>query len=600
MVHRAYEQYVWTGDRRWIEDPVLLDYYEFVMTDFVDVHYKEDDDGIADVPAEKGIHVSYYEFEREKLRSAADAFGSQYRATVAYSRILAARGENEGAKKYEERAANLLRTLNDQWFCPVQQRFVRGITRSRWQHTPQGAKLLQEESRPANFGRENSFFIPLKFTGVDLGERMDDYIDFVHHRTYVDDINIEARTYYPELMYAHGRAAYGWHWLVQSLGTKDRYPEVAFTGVNNVLTGLMGIRGDAVKGQVSTVPRLIGEVPWVAVDHLPVGSDESDRGKNNLFIRHDGNTKTTLKNNAGPNITWQAVFYGEHATLLVDGAETKAKRARYNGQMVSYVSIDVAADSQHVVEVADRTNHVFLSDLDWSEADHPDKTGRDVNTKGTILAANGRYFEKGIGMPGESSVEYALDGKYQQFVAEIAVEEPGRQNSWSGGIVFRVLTDVPDRDNELVDAFMSDELLGETKQVVVDVRGCNRLKLDSWRSHLGPGTQGRQLIKRLIVRHLANQALRCGEKRIAMKGRVEPDRIRGDRRVKIGEGKMQIAFVLVPHGIRQLVLMKVDDFRQPCSGGTKPQELGQIEHVGRHEAVERFAFEQFVRLSRQR
>jgi len=148
LVHRAFEQYQLTGDKRWIEDEALVDFYTFAMTDFTDKYYSEDEDGIADIPANLGIHTSYFEFEQEKLKSAADAFGSQYRATLAYAGILKARGDVEGSKLFEEKAAKLKKTFQTDWYSKATQRYVRGITRTQWKHTATGAKIV-EMKKPA-------------------------------------------------------------------------------------------------------------------------------------------------------------------------------------------------------------------------------------------------------------------------------------------------------------------------------------------------------------------------------------------------------------------------------------------------------------------
>ena len=77
---------------------------------------------------------------------------------------------------------------------------------------------------------------------------------------------------------------------------KNIYPEVAFTSISNTVCGMMGLQADAPNHKVATVSRLTSEVPWVELDHIPVGD-------NNLKLRHDGTDRSTMTNSSGGTIT---------------------------------------------------------------------------------------------------------------------------------------------------------------------------------------------------------------------------------------------------------------------------------------------------------
>src|SRR5882757_9576619 len=47
LVERGYQQYRWTGDRRYVTDPDLVEYYDTAVTDFIAAH-DDDGDTIAD------------------------------------------------------------------------------------------------------------------------------------------------------------------------------------------------------------------------------------------------------------------------------------------------------------------------------------------------------------------------------------------------------------------------------------------------------------------------------------------------------------------------------------------------------------------------
>jgi NPCBM/NEW2 domain/Melibiase len=114
---------------------------------------------------------------------------------------------------------------------------------------------------------------------------------------------------------------------------------------------------------------------------------------------------------------------------------------------------------------------VFLSDLDpvrltpgWRQPE----LNRNFNSGG--LSIGGRRFEKGIGMPTNSEIEFELNGTYENFVALVGVDDEFNNNEAKAE--FFVLGD----GKEL---WKSEELKkGDgTKAVKVDVKNVKRLML---------------------------------------------------------------------------------------------------------------------------
>ncbi len=115
--------------------------------------------------------------------------------------------------------------------------------------------------------------------------------------------------------------------------------------MSHIATRIMGIEPDAHGRSVSTLGRLPAEVAWVQLDHVPVG-------QNDLFIRHeDGNGSTTVANNAGPDINWEALFPGTHPVIQVDGTPRTAVASMINGVPVSGVSIALKSGQRRVATV---------------------------------------------------------------------------------------------------------------------------------------------------------------------------------------------------------------------------------------------------------
>ena len=87
------------------------------------------------------------------------------------------------------------------------------------------------------------------------------------------------------------------------------------------------------------------ELAWVQLDHVPVGQHD-------LLIRHEnGNGSTTVENNTGPDMNWEALFLGTHPVIRIDGALTTAVAASINGVPVSAVSITLRSGQRRVASV---------------------------------------------------------------------------------------------------------------------------------------------------------------------------------------------------------------------------------------------------------
>ena len=470
MVWRSYEQYLWTGDSKWINDTEMFNFYTNIQTNFMDKQGKNTH-GAA---TETKQLASYYEFPNpsEHFVVAGDSIGCQYQSLLAYSNILAKKGLAVDAQTYKAKADALRSNFEANWFDTANNRYVRGFGPGKvtgtqfgtagsynndpnatsekatdgnintWFDSPnpngdytgidlgagnekriykiryyprngwasrmvggkfQGSNTSQTagfvdlhtiETTPApgvftevtvgdttpyrylrylspnggycnvaeigfytssgknfrsNWGRENSFFMPMTLI-TDNASRTDNYLEFIKNsvdnmETSGNALNIEAQTYLPETFYKHGKNEYGWKYLKQIMDSRHNYPEVSFVSIGSTISGLMGVTPDAPNNTVKTLPRLPAatKIPWVEVDHIKVGG-------NDLKIRHDGNTKTTLTNNSGGAITWKACFDGSISQLYKNGTPENATQEVLNGKTISYVSVSVPAGGTVVVK----------------------------------------------------------------------------------------------------------------------------------------------------------------------------------------------------------------------------------------------------------
>ncbi|WP_063344129.1 hypothetical protein [Vibrio jasicida] len=346
FVEKAWKQYQWTGDKRYIEDPDLWRFYTKVLTDYITLHDDQDPNGIAEGYGGIFEGSATYNERGEFPIEAGDGIGSQYQATVAYAAMLGAREEYSEAALWQEKAQQLKDFFNEEWSIADPNKPLDNYV-----------NIVQRDGfRMNDFGKENSWFMPMKLI-TEPGERNDSYLDFITENlgdgigsTPEAPYNIEAYTYIPETYFPYNRNAEAWKWMQYIMDIKDEpherptqgtngdYPEISFTFISNTIEGLMGIKPDAANHRVVTASHLTTDIDWLQVEQLPMGEHE-------LTLRHDGLERSTLTNTSEENLEWEAWFYGDYPTLIVDEQSVSAKHKYVNGQKVSYVIVTLTANS---------------------------------------------------------------------------------------------------------------------------------------------------------------------------------------------------------------------------------------------------------------
>jgi hypothetical protein len=329
LTQKGAEQYLWTGNRSYVDDAKLFAYYTNSVNGFVTAH-DDNRNGVADEDGTGSIFkgVASYNENKEKLLEAGDAIGSQYQALRGYAVVQAARGDQAGAAATNQRAAALQTAFEKNWWSASAGRYIRGFNA--------GGALT-------NFGKENSWFMPMKELTAP-GPRTGGYLDFIDSSvTKLPPFNIEAYTYLPETYFRWGRVDQAWKWLRYVADSRAAYPEVSYTVIGNIAEGLLGIRANAPASAVSTVSNLPGAVPWLRLDHVMVGAHD-------LAVHHVGTAASTLIHHAGPRpVTWSAQFPGQHATLTVNGQPRPATAVTVNGRRLSGVDVTVAPGAEATV-----------------------------------------------------------------------------------------------------------------------------------------------------------------------------------------------------------------------------------------------------------
>ncbi|MFG3295159.1 hypothetical protein ACGF3G_40960 [Streptomyces sp. NPDC048179] len=358
LVEKAAQAYLWTGDRRYVDDPVLWDFYRHATEDFIDLHNSAVPNGQVKVAegTGKGIFsgaASYNEQGGDGLAEAGDGIASEYQAYLAMAVLARGKGDTTLAKKYDRKAADLKAYFND-----------------TWSGTGSGSAMVRAytlSGTPATgWGKENSVFMPMKQI-IDPGPRNDAYLDYIQAQELGPDgsPNIESTTYLPDMFFRNNRADTAWWWMRKIYGEREQqhvnssqgpngdYPEVSFTLVSQTVEGLMGITPNAADHQVTTQSRLPSGMKWLQVADVPIGTGTgNDAGM--VTVRHDGATRTTLTNNSRQGAyTWEARFPGAHKKLTVNGVPQHARTKTVNGVTYTYATPTVRAGVTTVVQVTD-------------------------------------------------------------------------------------------------------------------------------------------------------------------------------------------------------------------------------------------------------
>lgn len=329
LTQKGAEQYRWTGNRAYVDDPDLWSYYTNSVNAFVTAH-DDNANGVADEDGTGKIFqgVASYNENGEGLLEAGDGIGSQYQAFLAYADILAARGDRRGSTA-AARAAKLKAHFEANWWSADAGRYLRGFAQS-------GAKT--------DFGKENSWFLPMKGITSD-GPRTQDYLDFVDASvSALPPFNIEAYSYLPETFFRWGRVEQAWKWFRYVAASRAAYPEISYTVIGNIAEGLLGIRADAPRHALSTLSGLPAAVPWVELDHIPLGGHD-------IAVRQE-KSRTRLTHHDGPRpLRWTARFAGRHFLARVNGLPHPARVRTDAGRVVSEVEVTVPVGRRVTVEV---------------------------------------------------------------------------------------------------------------------------------------------------------------------------------------------------------------------------------------------------------
>jgi len=349
LVEKAYELFKWTGDSRYIEDEQLWTFYSKAVTEFVQLHDQKIPNGIAEGTG-KGIFdgaASYNEQRDQPLIEAGDGIASQYKAFLAFAEMSEIKQMPELASQLSSKASQLKDYFNQDWGVKNTNLFNRGY--------------LEDGTPVEGWGKENSWFMPMKGITDKDSQRTIDYLKFIDERLESkEDIpdNIEALSYIPETFFLHYQNEVGWKWMKNILNKLDQdhsyssatgrngdYPEVSFVLIRNVIVDLLGVIPNASKNEVITLSHLPKELGFLEVENIKIGNSI-------LTVGHQGTHSSTIKYLSGNQaLTWKAEFPGNFKSLSVNGEEKEAITRNDEGFEKSFLILNLNPGEEVEVNV---------------------------------------------------------------------------------------------------------------------------------------------------------------------------------------------------------------------------------------------------------
>ncbi len=333
MLHCCWRQYLWSGDRRYLDHPVMRNFYARTVVDYVQL-WDKDGDGIPEhYPAYGRRGIGSYNEAVTRPYNAGDLIATQAAAYDAYGSMLElTAGEGASAASAWHAKAKALRAKYDaEWWCAQNARFA-GLRR-------------HDLSYECSYCDIASFF-PLYLHLIEDREKAELALAEVMRRRRKHCI--EDRSYLPELFYAYGHPLVARDELMEQLEpryARREYPEVSYAAIGSIVAGMLGIAPDARTQTVSTCSRLTDDVAWVQITSLPCLTNVID-------VRHDGQERTIFTNRAGPTLHWQAVFPGHHEHLLLDGVSHRPHLTEdANRRPQSVLKVQVPANTTRVVSM---------------------------------------------------------------------------------------------------------------------------------------------------------------------------------------------------------------------------------------------------------
>lgn len=333
LLQACWKLFQWTNDHRYLHAPDLNTFYNWTVNEYLAV-WDRDGDGIPE-RATPGCRLGIPSYEeRDEYADAlvmSDLIALQAQAFDAYAHIHRMKGNDYLYHAFTARAQAL-----------------RARYHSDWWHAPSGrysAVMLADGSllSPTDAG-EDLGVLPLYYGLVTDPARRETQLQRLQT---CDSAFVEYLTYLPELFFENNQPEAAYRYLLRLSDPRlprREYPEVAFTVLGAMVTGLMGVAPQAERMCLQTRARLPKTLKTAELKHLPAFGGEID-------LLHVGDHRTTLTNRTGETVRWRATVAADAACLSVNGIQAPAERlVEQDGKPLCTVDVEVQNGHSATVE----------------------------------------------------------------------------------------------------------------------------------------------------------------------------------------------------------------------------------------------------------
>lgn len=284
VLDACWRMYCLTGDRDYLENPALLNFYDRTVTDYVS-RWDHDGDGIPDravLHSRRGIPSYDEQKGMEQMAVGADLIAAQYRGYLSYSQL-------RGKPEYIKKAQRLSALLSTVWWDGTNRQFYGALGAD--------GRMLDALGSP---------HLLAYFDAVPDPAQRGALLDQIQ-RLGENGIIVELASHYPEIFFRHGQPQRGLSWLYRLIDPRlerREYPEVSFAVIGAYVTGLFGLAAEA--GTVSLRPWLPDGTVYMALTGCPLLGGSID-----LFHNAD---ETLLWNHTDRPLIWQGQYISPGAS----------------------------------------------------------------------------------------------------------------------------------------------------------------------------------------------------------------------------------------------------------------------------------------------
>lgn len=305
----------WTGDSSYLDDAAFRRFFRATATDYVaawglqpELILKRPRLMNQRLPQGKFIEArgipSYSEGEKD-FNVGVDLLAAEYRAFESL-RFLATRSEDmEAAQSYADTATKLRWIVEHKAWSEKERHFMGFFSQDGSTHGSGDAMVLY-------FGATKD---PSHIRAA---------LSYIESEPYLKNIGIEEESYLAQIFYRYGEKNAAYERILDlTRADKERrdYPEVSFSVIGAMVTGMMGVEVDEAGGAegslVHSLSRLLRESDSATLRGLRVQDKLVD-------LEHDGNRKSVLTNRSKGTIHWEAAFPGRVPVLMVNGKKVRA------------------------------------------------------------------------------------------------------------------------------------------------------------------------------------------------------------------------------------------------------------------------------------